>query len=56
MLFGITTECCSPSERNRVRLRPDSPIQYEIMATFGMSTSIDAAAAERFAQALRIIK
>jgi len=25
MLFGFTTEWCSPSERNRVRLRPDSP-------------------------------
>jgi hypothetical protein len=31
-------------------------IQYEIMATFGMSTSIDAAAAERFAIALRDAK
>jgi hypothetical protein len=29
---------------------------YEIMATFGMSTSIDAAAAERFANALRVAK
>src|SRR5438876_11147516 len=25
MLFGITTESCSASERNRVHLRPDSP-------------------------------
>jgi flagellin-like hook-associated protein FlgL len=25
MLFGITTEWCSASERNRVHLRPDSP-------------------------------
>jgi hypothetical protein len=25
MLFGITTEWCSPSHRNRVRLQPDSP-------------------------------
>ena len=25
MLFGFTTEWCSASERNRVRLRPDSP-------------------------------
>src|ERR1019366_1137101 len=25
MLFGITTESCSASQRNRVRLRPDSP-------------------------------
>src|ERR1035438_963542 len=25
MLFGITTESCSVSERNRVHLRPDSP-------------------------------
>jgi hypothetical protein len=25
MLFGFTTECCSASDRNRVRLRPDSP-------------------------------
>src|SRR5664279_5339329 len=25
MLFGITTESCSASDRNRVRLRPDSP-------------------------------
>jgi hypothetical protein len=25
MLFGITTECCSASHRNRVHLRPDSP-------------------------------
>jgi hypothetical protein len=29
---------------------------YEIMATFGMSTSIGAAAAERFANALRVAK
>ncbi len=26
MLFGITTESCSDSERNRVHLRPDSPL------------------------------
>jgi putative ABC transport system permease protein len=26
MLFGITTEWCSASERNRVHLRPDSPL------------------------------
>src|SRR5437870_13888093 len=25
MLFGITTEWCSASHRNRVHLRPDSP-------------------------------
>jgi hypothetical protein len=25
MLFGITTEWCSASDRNRVHLRPDSP-------------------------------
>ena len=25
MLFGITTESCSASQRNRVHLRPDSP-------------------------------
>lgn len=25
MLFGITTECCSASDRNRVHLGPDSP-------------------------------
>src|ERR1019366_8749038 len=25
MLFGITTESCSASERNRVHFRPDSP-------------------------------
>jgi hypothetical protein len=25
MLFRITTEWCSPSDRNRVHLRPDSP-------------------------------
>jgi hypothetical protein len=31
-------------------------MEYEILATFGMSTSIDAAAVERFAQALRIAK
>jgi hypothetical protein len=31
-------------------------IQYEIMGTFGVTTRIDAAAAERFAQALRIAK
>ena len=31
-------------------------VNYEIMATFGMSTSIDAAAAERFAIALRDAK
>lgn len=31
-------------------------ISYEIMATFGMTTSIDAAAAERFAHALRLAK
>jgi hypothetical protein len=27
MLFGFTTGCCSASDRNRVRLRPDSPIK-----------------------------
>ena len=26
MLFGITTESCSASQRNRVHLRPDSPL------------------------------
>jgi hypothetical protein len=26
MLFGITTEWCSASDRNRVHLRPDSPL------------------------------
>src|ERR1019366_8741980 len=26
MLFGITTESCSASQRNRVHLRPDSPM------------------------------
>src|SRR5580693_3548270 len=26
MLFGITTEWCSASDRNRVHLRPDSPV------------------------------
>jgi len=31
-------------------------VTYEIVATFGVSTSIDAAAVERFAQALRIAK
>src|SRR5205807_1502691 len=31
-------------------------ITHEILATFGVSTSIDAAAVERFAQALRIAK
>jgi hypothetical protein len=31
-------------------------IRYEIMATFGTSTSIDAAAVERFASALRLAK
>jgi hypothetical protein len=31
-------------------------LEWEIMATFGMSTSLDAAAVERFAQALRIAK
>src|SRR6266496_2242646 len=27
MLFGFITECCSASDRNRVRLRPDSPVR-----------------------------
>jgi hypothetical protein len=31
-------------------------IRYEMLATFGMSTSIDAAAAERFANARRVTK
>ena len=31
-------------------------IHYEMMATFGSTTSLDAAAVERFAQALRIAK
>jgi hypothetical protein len=31
MLFGFTTEWCSPSERNRIRLRPDSPIREVLM-------------------------
>jgi hypothetical protein len=31
-------------------------MSYEIMATFGMSSSIDAAAAECFANALRVAK
>src|SRR5438477_7579317 len=31
-------------------------ITHEILATFGVSTSLDAAAVERFAQALRIAK
>ena len=26
MLFGITTESCSASQRNRVHLQPDSPV------------------------------
>src|ERR1039458_6334978 len=26
MLFGVTTESCSASQRNRVHLRPDSPM------------------------------
>ena len=30
MLFGITTEWCSASDRNRVHLRPDSPIWAEL--------------------------
>jgi|SRR6516162_6936612 hypothetical protein len=29
MLFGITTESCSASERNRVHFRPDSPFRVE---------------------------
>src|SRR5208283_1945438 len=29
MLFGITTESCSASERNRVHLRPDSPQEHQ---------------------------
>src|SRR5271157_3817328 len=30
MLFGITTESCSASERNRVHLRPDSPVMHSL--------------------------
>src|SRR5438128_4377555 len=30
MLFGITTEWCSASHRNRVHLRPDSPLAREV--------------------------
>src|SRR5271165_583161 len=29
MLFGITTESCSASERHRVHLRPDSPVRKD---------------------------
>jgi len=30
MLFGITTESCSASDRNRVHLRPDSPTHHKV--------------------------
>src|SRR5271157_3950314 len=32
MLFGITTESCSASQRNRVHLRPDSPTDVVLFA------------------------
>ena len=38
MLFGITTESCSASQRNRVHLRPDSPTTsqepYQVSGAF----------------------
>jgi hypothetical protein len=40
MLFGITTESCSASQRNRVHLRPDSPDKTIVFFTsnlFGAS-------------------
>src|SRR6266702_8290446 len=30
MLFGLTTEWCSASDRNRVHLRPDSPLRLPL--------------------------
>jgi hypothetical protein len=39
MLFGITTEWRSASDRNRVHLRPDSPL---FVSTRGLSVFLDA--------------
>src|ERR1039457_3132739 len=36
MLFGITTESCSASERNRVHLRPDSPLPDDLGSSLGL--------------------
>jgi hypothetical protein len=38
MLFGITTEWRSASDRNRVHLRPDSPLGGKVVATYRPDT------------------
>src|SRR6266568_7638291 len=40
MLFGFITECCSASDRNRVRLRPDSPERSTSRLSYRLKSSM----------------